>query len=214
LKGSSTAEPQSGRENHSRFLSASLRLCGLILVLGIPTIYAAQTKPASEEESLRRALADAGSSNVDFIRALERHLEKYPQTERRPEIERAILKAAMEGGDEPRILDYGERVLARESVELKVLERVIRAFLATNDRARAGRALTYAKRYEEAVREYEKQPPSARGSVARWRDDVDRAYARAYVMEARSLSLLDRNGEALETARKAYAAYPSAEAAR
>jgi thiol-disulfide isomerase/thioredoxin len=177
-------------------------------------LLAQQTKPAEEEESLRAALADAGGSNVDFIRALERHLAKFFGTERRPEIERAILRAAIEADDDARIVEYGERVLARESVELKVLERVIRSLLATNDKSRAERALGYTRRYEAAVKEFEKEQPNGRLSMARRRDEVDRAYGRCYVMEARAEGILGRNEQGLETARKAYQVYPSSEAAR
>jgi thiol-disulfide isomerase/thioredoxin len=177
--------------------------------------YAAD-KPAKpdEDESLQQALAEAGSSNIDFIRALEQHLAKFPKTERRPEIERALLKASIEANDEKRIIDYGERVLARETVELKTLEAITRALLATGDQDRAGRALDYARRYEQGVRDFEKEPAPGRVPAARWRDEIDRGYGCAYVLEARSLAGLGRIAEALEAARKSYSVYPTAESAR
>lgn len=173
-------------------------------------------KPAKqdEEQSLRDSLAEAGSSEVDFIRALELHLAKFPGTSRRPEIERAILKSAIEAKDEKRIIDYGQRVLNRESVELKTLEAVTRTMLASGEPANYSKSLEYARRYEDAVREFEKSPVPGHASPARWREDADRAYARAYVMEARAAGLLGRNSEALELARKSYSAFPSAEGAR
>ncbi len=187
---------------------------GSLAILFLVSLAGAQKpQPADEDEVLQRALADAGSSPVDFIRALERHLEKYPKTAHRPEIERSILKEAIESGDEARILDYGERVAAREGVELKVLERIIGVLLANGDKERAGRALDYARRYEESVRQFEKEEPKSGAKLAVWRDDVDRAYARAYLMQARALGVLGRNAEALEAARKAYA-YPDSAGAR
>ena len=42
---------------------------------------AAQTADA-ESEALNHALEEAGASPVDFIRALENHLQKYPNTAR------------------------------------------------------------------------------------------------------------------------------------
>ncbi len=191
-------------------------VAALLCVSALTWASGQNSKPAApnEEDSLRDALSDAGGSSVDFIRALERHLAKFPNTEHRADIERAILKAAMEANDEVRIVEYGERVLARESTELKVLERVIRALLAFNDKTRAARALTYAKRYEDGVRDFEKDQPGSRTSLARWREDIDRGYGRAFMLEARALGTLGRMEEALATARKAYGVYPCSDAAR
>ena len=47
-----------------------------------------------EQQVLRQALGEAGNSPVEFLRALEGHLKKYPATTRRDEIERAILKSS------------------------------------------------------------------------------------------------------------------------
>jgi hypothetical protein len=66
--------------------------------------WGAQAQPAGEAESLRAALADAGRSNVDFIRALDKHLAGFPKSEHRGEIEHAILKAAIETDDEEPIV--------------------------------------------------------------------------------------------------------------
>src|SRR5690242_7836900 len=112
-----------GARRLSSLLSVAVFFC-------LSAVSYAADKP-DEDESLRQALSEAGSSDVDFIRALERHLSKFPKSERRPEIERALLKAAIEAKDEKRIVDYGSRVMARETVELKVLEAVTRAMLAS-----------------------------------------------------------------------------------
>src|SRR5215831_4302406 len=87
----------------------------------------------AEQEELSSALAEAGSSPVEFLRALERHLAKYPKSPRRAELERAALRAAIETKDERRIILYGSRVLDREADDIQMLERVTRALLATGD---------------------------------------------------------------------------------
>jgi len=188
-------------------------LLSVAVFLCLSAVSYAADKP-DEDESLRQALSEAGSSDVDFIRALERHLSKFPKSERRPEIERALLKAAIEAKDEKRIVDYGSRVMARETVELKVLEAVTRAMLASGGEELAKQALESAKRYEAGVREFEKDPPSGRAQPGKWREDIDRGLGRAYVLEARALAALGRNQEALETARKSCTVYPAAEPAR
>ena len=54
----------------------------------------ASVDKSAEDQELSNALAEAGSSPIEFTRALERHLEKYPKTQRRGELERALVKAA------------------------------------------------------------------------------------------------------------------------
>ena len=190
-----------------------LRLLSVLCVSAV--LFAADTKPKppDEDESLQEALSEAGSSNVDFLRALEKHLKKFPKTERRPEIERALLKAAIEAADRPRIVSYGESVLARETIDLKTLESVIRAQLAVGGPDHAAKALDYAKRYEKGVLDFEKSE-SSRTADAKFREDIERGYGRAYVLEASALGGLNRLPEALETARKSYATFPTAESAR
>src|ERR1700736_6333113 len=67
---------------------------------------------AAEQNSLQQALGEAGNSPVDFVRALENHIAKFPNSPKRAELERALLKTAMDLKDNPRMIRYGERVLA------------------------------------------------------------------------------------------------------
>src|SRR5580700_5737284 len=105
--------------------------------------------PPDESQQLSQAISEAGNSPVDFIRALEKHLAKYPNSPRRNEIERGLVKAAIEAKDDQRIVEYGTRVLAREPNDAQILDKVIRALLATDARETSERALKYAKQYEE-----------------------------------------------------------------
>lgn len=169
---------------------------------------------ADEERELSMALAEAGSSPIEFIRALEKHLAQHPDSPRRPEMERALVKAAIENKDERRIILYGERVLARESEDLQVLDRVTRALLSSEARDPAERALKYARRYEELVGEMRKQSPPGRVSAGQWQEDLDRGASRALVMQARATGNLGRMEEAVALARKASEAFPGSEPAR
>ena len=175
---------------------------------------AAQDAQPAEDEGLRQAIAEAGPSPIDFIRALENHLAKYPKSSRRPELERGLVKAAIETKDERRIILYGERVLAREPDDLQILDRVARALLSTTDKDSSERALKYSRRLEEEFIKIGTEKPPGQTGAARWREEVDRGLARSRVLQARASGNLDRIKEALELARQSYDAYPTAEAAR
>jgi thiol-disulfide isomerase/thioredoxin len=169
----------------------------------------------AEQEELRRSLAESGNSPIEFIRALERHLEKYPKTAERPELERAIVKAAIEQQDSARILEYGERVLARQQDDIQILERVTRVLLAGDVAENARKALDYANRLEELLRGVEgsKKLQDVRAQ-ARMRDELDRAISRTVVLQARALGNLGKLDEAVAHAKKSYDASPNAESAR
>jgi thiol-disulfide isomerase/thioredoxin/uncharacterized membrane protein len=173
-------------------------------------------QPPDEERALGEALAEAGSSAVDILRAVEDHLAKFPKTERRANLERLLARAALETRDNRRMVLYGERVLAREPDDLQLLDRVAAALLAEEapDKERCQRALDYARRLEMRLRELAREKPSGRASAAGWREGLDRNLARALLYQAQAGGNLGRLEEAVALARKAYETFPSAEAAQ
>ncbi len=171
-----------------------------------------------EQADLEKALSEAGASPLEYLRAIEKHLEQYPNTARRAELERAAVRAAIEARDDNRIIVYGERVLARQPDDLQILEQVTRALLAGGSKENSERALKYARRYEEVVRQMQKDNARAGAQsgpgAAQWRNETDRGLGRALCDEARASGNLGRLDEALALAQRAFEAYPNADSAR
>jgi len=189
----------------------------VLFLVPLVCISLAAQKPApseAEERDLRMAVSEAGNSPLEFVRALEKHLARYPDTARRPDLERALVKGAMDAKDDKRIVLYGERVLARESDDVQILDRVTRALLASDAKDTSERALKYARRYVELVGGMRSQPAPARSGNGQWRDEVDRALARALALQARATGNLGRFDEAIKLAGESYDSYPNAESAR
>lgn len=201
-----------------------------VVFFACASVLAAQTPPQSqlpqpprvqqmseqEEADLRQVLGEAGNSAVDFERALENHLAKYPKTTRRAEFERALVKTAIDLKDNARIIRYGESVLSREPDDLQILEQVAVAELQTGGDENVKRALQHAEHFEQIVAKsssIENQNLSPR-DLARRRDEHDRAFARAYVLEARAHGLLGETDQAVALAEKSYQKFASVEAAR
>jgi thiol-disulfide isomerase/thioredoxin len=186
----------------------------LLLMMALAGTDAFPQAAPAEQEELRRALSEAGSSQVDFIRALEAHLAKYPQTPQRAELERALAKTAAEVGDKRRLLLYGERVLSRDPDNGELLERVSRLLLdGGENKENAGRALGYANRLEHWVKA---QPPAKPGEkgAARLYEELHMIAGKAYVYQARALGNLGNTDEAVAKAKLSLQASPSAESAR
>ena len=193
----------------------TLLLAGLAL-LAAPPARAQEALSEEEEEHLRQMVGEAGSSPVEFIRALEAHLKKYPNSPRRADLERGLAKAAMDARDNRRIKLYGEMVLAREPDDTQLLERVARALLDAEDKESSGRALNYARKLEQQVREAAKERGAGLDPLrkARLADELDRALGKALVYQSRAAGNLGKLEEAAALASRAYETWPAAEAAR
>lgn len=189
---------------------------GLICLFIALACFAQNTMPPSpeEEQHLSQALAEAGASPVDFLRALESHLAKYPQSIRRNEVERALVKGAIEAKDNRRIILYGERVLAREPTDLQVLESVARSLLMREDRESAERALKYARNFEEGIHSIAKQSANDTKVYAKKKEAVKRGLSEAALLQARAYGTLGKFDDAIALASKSYDLFPSEEAAQ
>jgi thiol-disulfide isomerase/thioredoxin len=192
----------------------------LVPVLLLGSLCCAQqsgpAKPAAadEEQQLGQALGEAGNSPIDFIRALEKHLARFPNSPRRNELERALVRAAIEAKDDKRIIEYGQRVLAREPDDVQILDKITRALLLSDSKETSERALKYARHYEELLNETRKQSPPGHLSQAQWQEEVDKGLGRTIACGARATGNLGRIDEAIALAQRGYEVYPSAESAR
>lgn len=178
----------------------------------------AKPQPSQTESAdLQKALEEAGPSPIDFVRAIENHLAKYPDSVQRADLERALAKGAIEAKDERRIALYGERVLARDQSDPEMLEDVAVAELKTHDAGDARKALGHAQRLEQVARDaaaqFAKNPPAGRDG-ARQKVQSDYRLSRALVLEARAQATLGDSRKAVDLAIESYGVMPSAEAAR
>ena len=168
--------------------------------------------PQKERTELQEALSETGSSQIDFIRVLERHLQRYPATEQKAELHRALLKASMELKDRRRTLQYGEIALEADPTNIEVLERVAR-YLLEDDRAeRAKRALAYAQRLENLLRPMTNPQPGKQ--AARYEEEKRIVLGKALVYQARATGNLGNAAAAVELALRSYTEFPAAEASR
>ncbi len=192
-----------------------MKSCWLIIALGALGWAGQQGQmPDAEQTELRQALSEAGNSPVDFVRALENHLAKYPKSASRNDLERALAKGAGDIRDDDRMIRYGERVLTREPDDAQILERVTAALLRKGDKPGAERALKYARHFQEVLRAVLGQKGANAKEEAKLRENADRGNSRALLLQARAEGLLEHLPKATALAEQSYATYPSVEGAR
>ena len=192
------------------------RTCLVLAFAFSAATLAAQDASQNEQASLQQALQEAGNSPVEFEHAVENHLQKFPNSPRKAELERALVKVAIELRDDARIIQYGERMLARDPDSLPVLGSVATALLHNGDKASAERALRHARHYEEVLDAAAKNDTATRSGreEAKHKDDADRNRASAHLLQARAQGLIGNTPEAIRLAESSYAIFPSVEAAR
>ena len=185
----------------------------LALLLLLAVAAAAQRGLSPKEDAdLQLALSEAGNSPLEFSRALEAHLAKYPNSPQKVELERALAKAAVENKDNVRLIRYGQRVLEREPDDIEILEKVTRALLDTDGKDHAARALKYAKKLEEVLLPLD--AAGDRSKTWRLRQDLAERMGKVLVYHARAAGNLGNLEEAAALARKSFETFPTAEAAR
>jgi len=170
-----------------------------------------------EQMSLQRALSEAGNSPNEVVLAIENHLRQYPNSPRRADLERALVKQAIDLNDDRLLIAYGERVLSREPDNMQVLEHLTTALLHQGDKPNAQRALDHARHFADlvpAAYQNEKFEPGGGPAAVTRKEDLDRGRARALLLEARANGLLGHNGDAIQLSESSYAIFPSVEAAR
>ena len=128
-----------------------MKKLGILLALSAATLMAQAGPAQAEQESLQRALGEAGNSPVEFARAIEHHLKQFPDSPQRAELERALVKTAIDLNDDRRVIEFGERILEREPDNAQFLEPVTTALLRKGDPAGAQRALEHAHHLEQLV---------------------------------------------------------------
>ncbi len=194
----------------------AVRLAAAFLFCACLAAPAQQALSEEEEAHLRQLLGESGGESTEFMRALETHLVKYPNSPRRLELERGLVKAAMEVRDNRRIRQYGEKLLERDPNDLQLLERVARALLDDSGKEISERALAYARKLEQLLREAEKERAGVLDGrkKVRFGEEIDRALGKALLYQARAAGNLGRMEEAAALATRAYDQAPSAEAAR
>ena len=170
--------------------------------------------PPDEMHELGRALGEGGNSPQDYIRVLEAHLVKHPDSTHKAEIYKVLAKSALEAKDDTRIIKYGELVLAADPTDVQMLDRISRAYVMKGDASDAQKGLEWAKKYEQQIAKLRSTPPPGRLSAGQWSQDLDKARARALVLQSRACGVLDQKPAAIEYAAQSYASYPTAEAAR
>ena len=174
-------------------------------------------QPATDQErqELTRAVQQAGPSSIDFIRALERHLQKFPDSQLKLQIDRALFRAAKETTDEVRIAKYGDALLLADPNDVSLLEDTGQAMNSFGDPKLSAKALDYGKKLETLARQNKQTPlEDAAGDPGKEQLERSRLLGSALLIQADATGISGNFAAASDRARESFKTFPQADAAR
>jgi thiol-disulfide isomerase/thioredoxin len=177
---------------------------------------AAQAKdsPKDSEDDLRRAIESSGGNETRIVANLEGYLNKYPNSERREEIESELYKLCLKLRDRNRAIVYAEKLVTRDEDNIEALTSLITMLRERKTEADSTKALNYAdalvKRFERIIATSAKPK---RVSSAQWQDRKDQGIASVYLLRGKVHADLGVDDKARADLTKSYQATRLAETA-
>ncbi|MFM8394014.1 MAG: redoxin family protein [Acidobacteriota bacterium] len=206
-----------------RFTILTVLLTATLAVNGVLAQNDPQTPPAApkadssqvekdSETELRRLIQSSGGSEETIMVNLESYLVRYPQSERREEIEEQIYKLAVKVRDRDRTISYAEKQLATNGANADDIDLLTTLVSTLRARKKAGdltKALGYAERlvttFEKLISESRKP---GRLSQAQWQEQKNQGLASIYLVRGRVLAELDQLEKASADLRRSIDLFP------
>jgi len=134
----------------------------------------ADTKTPSETEELQQAIDDSGNDRAALVRNLEAFLQKYPESQQRPQIYRALVEANLQLQDSARAAEYAERIVALAPEDISMTVLAIQLLERNGDETALRRAISYSTRVLEYVQRNTPENKSPKISMEEWEAEQKR----------------------------------------
>ncbi len=172
---------------------------------------APKADPAAEE--LQQAISSAGSDRAALVRNLEAYLAKYPQSQQRPQIYRALVEASLQLRDATRAADYAERIVALTPDDMSITLVAIQLLQRGGDEAGLKRAVNYAERVLAFVDRTAMDEKSPQMSAEEWKSAKARDRSSVLLLRGELYLKLRDNSSAQKDFAASYATLATAGAA-
>src|SRR5262252_5575991 len=126
------------------------------------------TSKLSPSDELQQSIEAAGNDRAALVRNLELFLQKYPQAPERPQIFRALVEACLQLRDNARATSYAERLVSLTPEDMSITLLAIQLLEKNGDADALKRAVNYASRVIEYVRNSSTDEKSPRVSPEEW----------------------------------------------
>jgi thiol-disulfide isomerase/thioredoxin len=170
----------------------------------------APSKAPSESDELQRAIDESGNDRAALVRNLEAFLQKFPESQQRPQIYRALVEASLQLRDSARAANYAERIIALNPDDISMTVLSIQLLERNGDEAALRRAVNYAGRVLEFIERGSASQKSPKVSLEEWQAGQKRDKASLLLLRGRLFTKLHDNASAEKDFESSEAISPSA----
>src|SRR5271154_6926043 len=139
-----------------------------------PSAKSAAPPKQNPEEELQQTIETAGGDRAALVRNLEAFLKKYPESQARPQIYRALVEADLQLQDNVHATEYAERIVALSPDDMSMTLLAVQLLERNGDAAALKRATTYVTHVLEYVRQDSPDKRSQRVSLQEWQAEHQR----------------------------------------
>jgi thiol-disulfide isomerase/thioredoxin len=165
------------------------------------------------DEELQQSIESAGSDRAALVRNLEAFLKKYPESQARPQIYRALVEADLQLQDNAHATEYAERIVALSPDDMSMTLLAIQLLERNGDEAALKRATAYATRVLDFIQRDSPDKRSQRVSLQEWQDEHQRDQMSLLVLRGRLYMKLKDADSARRDMAASYTILPNAAAA-
>jgi thiol-disulfide isomerase/thioredoxin len=178
-----------------------------------PSAKSATPSKQNPDEELQQTIEAAGSDRAALVRNLEAFLKKYPESQARPQIYRALVEADLQLQDTVHATAYAERIVALSPNDMSITLLTIQLLERNGDEAALKRATTYATRVLEFIQQDSPDKRSQRVSLQEWQAEHQRDQMSLLLLRGRLYMKLKDADSARRDMLASYTMLPNAAAA-
>jgi thiol-disulfide isomerase/thioredoxin len=173
----------------------------------------AAKEAAAEKDDLQKAIAEAGNDRAAMVRNLDAFLKKYPESNQRPQIYRAIVEASIQLRDFPRATEYAERLVALNPEDSSMTVLSIQLLAHYGDAQGWRRAVSYCGRVLDQLQRSTPADKSPRLSTEDWQNDRRRDISSVLLVRGQLYRKLGELSSAQKDFEASYTEQPNGAAA-
>jgi thiol-disulfide isomerase/thioredoxin len=168
---------------------------------------------ATENRDLQKAIAEAGNDRAAMVRNLDAFLKKYPESNQRPQIYRAIVESSLQLRDFPRATEYAERMVALNPDDTSMTLLAIQLLDRYGGADGWRRAISYCTRVVDRLGRASLAEKSVRLSAEEWQNEQKRDISTLLVARGRLYQKLNDLSSAQKDFAASYSVVPNGAAA-
>ena len=167
----------------------------------------------AERIDLQRAIETAANDRAALVKNLEAFLKKYPESQQRPRIYRALVESCLQLRDFSRALDYSERLTSLNPLDISNTVLTIQLLNRYGDVPGYRRAVFYCSRVLEYIDHEPQSEKSPRVSVEEWESSKKKDRSSLLLIRGELYQKLNDTQNAQKDFQASYELVPNAAAA-